>query len=942
MIDRQWREAWEIFRAARELADGDRRAFMAAARSDPEVLAEVESMLDESAGQSSFEQPSKTGSRFGRYDILGILGAGGMGQVYLAHDSELGRMVAVKFLAADIVASRSAVDRLIHEARAASVLNHPQIVTVYEVIRAGDEVAIAMELVEGNALRKFCGKPQELPRLIHWGRQIAQALAAAHHRGVVHRDIKPENLMVREDGILKVLDFGLALHAGFPDGGQGTDSSATLAGTLNYMSPEQTRAQLATSASDVFSLGVVLFELATGTHPFRADSPIDTGHAIAHAEPKRPSALNPSLPTALDALLLAMLNKDPGKRPSASEVDQRLSALTSSAAAKPQRRLRPVAVLVALALSASVIFWARNRIFPPKDLALIQLTTQVSQNRVTAAAVSPDGTSLAFGSFGGPVYLRRMSDGLARPLTTPTGLRVDRIAWLPDGSKLLLSGSQEGDGSTGDYQPGIWVMPVTGGQPERISEGRNGVPSPDGKRIALTSTDGSVVWVAGANGGAARQIRSGGQTSSFSSLIWSPDSKRVAYQRVDYAPTADPQRDPKGAQVYRSYQYSYESVDVETGRMAASAKDFVMTSACGLPDGRVLFLRWNSAGQSNAFQLWDLRTDPGTGRLLGPPRPLTRLKDDTLSNLSGSNDGKRIVAVRDLIGRPNIYVADLRAAGIPRLLNPRRLTFSEAEEFPHAWTPDSRTVIFESNRTGNSGDNYNLYRQTIDRSESEPLVVSPILKVMAQLSPDRKWVLYRESPDRVRWRIMRVPVQGGAPAPVLAGANTAGEFRCALQPGTRCVLRAMENGQIVFHELDPLHGEGRVLGRTSWSPTVIGDWDLSPDGSRVAIPNHDSRDARIRLVPLDPLRTGTAESTVVLKGLKDLNGVVWEAGGRGWYVSIRTATGGLLKYVDIQGVHVVNLRESAFPTYVVPSPDGRRIAFPEWTVSGNAWLFQGF
>ena len=157
-------------------------------------------MLDELADHSMPEPPSRVGTRFGRYEIVGMLGNGGMGRVYAARDPELGRMVAIKLLAPDLAASRPAVERLIREAKAASALNHPHIVTVYEVIRAADDVGIAMEFVEGSSLRSFCGKPQEIAHVIQWGCQIARALAAAHQRNIVHRDIKPENLMVRQDG----------------------------------------------------------------------------------------------------------------------------------------------------------------------------------------------------------------------------------------------------------------------------------------------------------------------------------------------------------------------------------------------------------------------------------------------------------------------------------------------------------------------------------------------------------------------------------------------------------------------------------------------------------------------------------------------------------------------------------------------------------------------
>ena len=266
-------------------------------------------------------------------------------------------------------------------------------------------------------------------------------------------------------------------------------------------------------------------------------------------------------------------------------------------------------MVLLVVLAGLVLLSYRDQIFPSKE-PVTQLTVQVNENRVTAAAVSPDGKTLAFAAFGGSVFLRRMSDSFSRSLSTPAGLRVDRIAWFHDGSKLLISGFVEGDNPVGNFQSGMWTLAVEGGEPRKIiSDGVNGVPSPDGTRVALTSSDKSIVWVAAADGKSPRQIRSGGQTSSFSSLIWSADSKRVAYERHDYA-SGDLQSNAKLAQLYASYRFSYESVDVETGQAAAAAKDFDVIQACGLPDGRVLLVGRLAAEPEGARHLWELRMDP--------------------------------------------------------------------------------------------------------------------------------------------------------------------------------------------------------------------------------------------------------------------------------------------------------------------------------------------
>jgi eukaryotic-like serine/threonine-protein kinase len=949
----RWRTIMELFDAAAELPAGQRRAFLESASCSADILKEVLELLGklEASGDDSAAPARVIPERIGRYVILKRLGQGGTGAVFSARDTDLDRTVALKFITVEAFGGRSGLECLKREAKALAALNHPNIVTVYDVVRSGDEVAIAMELVEGEALRKYCGAPQAVAEVIRWARQVAQALAAAHSRNIAHRDIKPENLMVRSDGYLKVLDFGLARRLAVEGPGQPGNSTANstggVAGTLNYMAPEQTRAEAPTCASDVFSLGIVLYELGTGTHPFRSDSPVDTAHAIAHAEPKSPRALNHEIPPALNSLLLAMLAKNPEDRPSAADLDSRLTAIEagdragSRASEKNRGAARsagPRYLLAATGLVASLacvlaLWLMRQRIVAPRVPTMTQLTTQESENRVTAAALSPDGKTLAFAALGDSIYLRRMSDGFTWSISTPPGLSVDRIAWFANDSQLLVSGSRGYD------QGSLWFIPMSGDKPKlAISNGKDAVPSPDGRQIAFTNRDGSAIWVADVDGENARVIRDGGNATAFSSLIWSPDSKRVSYQRTDYGFQKRRPADQLSAQLQEAYSYSYESVDVQTGRVAASAENTVITSACGLPDGRVLFLRWISLPETLVDQLWELRTDPRTGKFLWPPRRLTYGTDSVLSSVSASNDGKQVVIVKTSY-RPNLYVADLSPPGqIPRLLNVRRLTFDEAADFPHAWTPDDRTIIFESNRIGH----FCLYRQNIGQAEAEPLVVSPGDNVMPQVSPDGRWALYESIAGTGNWTLMRIPIAGGHAerVPTDRKLNKFDEFLCPLDAGSECVLRTVENGQFVFNGLDPTRGEGRELARTDWSPAIIGDWALSPDGSEAAIPNHDPSDAKIRLIALKNRVPGMAEKTFTLSGLKDLNGVVWAADGRGLYVSVRTSLGGLVVYTNLQG-HWSNLFESPVPTYIVPSPNGHQVAFPGFVARSNAYLLHG-
>jgi len=285
---------------ARGAGVDERRSLLAA--TPPHIAEEVEAMM-EAADEAEIEPP-EPGREYGKYTLIAPLGSGGMGEVFSARDRELGRMVAIKFVGARARLLPAARERLIHEAQAASALNHPSLVTVHEVLRfESGGVAIVTELVKGQSLRAFTGAALPVQRVAAWGADIARALAAAHAESIVHSDIKPENIMLRADGYIKILDFGLARDVGLSV----AIDDLTL-GTLGYMSPEQTRGEPLTGASDVFSLGVMLVELATGKHPFLADTRSATTIAIAQSEVEYAA---PAIPggKAFAALLRAMLDK---------------------------------------------------------------------------------------------------------------------------------------------------------------------------------------------------------------------------------------------------------------------------------------------------------------------------------------------------------------------------------------------------------------------------------------------------------------------------------------------------------------------------------------------------------------------------------------------------------------------------------------------------------
>ena len=273
--------------------------------------------------------PLAAGTRLGPYQIVGPVGAGGMGAVYRARDERLGRDVAVKVMNRSSL-SFASFDRFRREARAASSLNHPNIVTIYEIAETEADIYIVMEFVDGHTGREVINKRPAMPLVTNIVSQVALALAVAHKAGIVHRDIKPENLMVRPDGYVKLLDFGLArlvAEARADDVTHEQTATGILVGTMRYMSPEQATGEPVGTPSDIFSLGLIMYEMATGQHPFARDPGLGVLRGIISERAIPPSQLNPEIPKPIDALILQMLHWNPGLRPKASEVATRAQEL---------------------------------------------------------------------------------------------------------------------------------------------------------------------------------------------------------------------------------------------------------------------------------------------------------------------------------------------------------------------------------------------------------------------------------------------------------------------------------------------------------------------------------------------------------------------------------------------------------------------------------------
>jgi Tol biopolymer transport system component len=778
MTAEKWQVALRIYCSAREKPVEQRRAFIESESQDPEILQQALELLQsgseaESAPRSGTAPADRAGGQIGRYEIGALLGRGGMGEVYAGRDTELDRRVALKFFLADTLGDGRAVRRFIREAKAASTLNHPNIVTVYEVVRSESTLAIAMELVDGRPLSDLRGAPLACERVVDLGRQIASALAAAHEHGIVHRDVKPENLMLRRDGLVKVLDFGLAREVSVAPAGQTqTTEFDAPAGTPRYMSPEQLRGEPVTGSSDVFSLGVVLYELATGRRPFEAQYAWETAHDIVAVDPTPPAVVNPSIPRPLETLILAMLAKNPAARPQAREVARLLEngprdirLLPSGPGSESplqgrhhkgavprqthssRRRMLAAALLSALAgLAAYVWMPGRN---PRRDLPLTVVPLTTFGGSKDYPAFSPDGSRFAFSWNGGDarrswrnIYMKQVGQG--DPVQLTFSQNEDELpSWSPDGKWIAFCREIPGArGVSGRYA--IYIVPASGGLERHVADGGRGVSwSTDGKSLVLANQWNGAVPPARESGGIFLLSLESGKHLALTSFhrdelpVFSPNGKWVAFTRILSGTAHEIYVVPAKGGTARRLTFDGQPTDGET--WTADSREIVFASKRNGADG----------------SLW--RIPVGGGK----PRPLSStLRDAAYPSIPRL--GGRLAYTEHWIDT-NIYLrsgAGFAGAPVPgRFGEPAGILMSSREDHSPDLSPDGERLAFVSSRSG--------YDEiwVAHRDGTQPVQLTSLRAASTgtpRWSPDGRWIAF-DSWAPANSAIYVVASDGGTP-----------------------------------------------------------------------------------------------------------------------------------------------------------------------------------
>ena len=950
MTPERWEQVGALYRAALERAPGERADFLArACAGDADLRREVEALLAADAGAGGFlsagamadaaqmlaHEQARTlvGRSLGRYRVVAPLGAGGMGEVYLAEDVKLKRRVAVKLLPAELTASRDRVRRFEREARAASALNHPNIVTVFEVGEEEGLPFIATEYVEGETLRQLLARgPLSPAQALDVAAQAAGALAAAHEVGVVHRDVKPENIMLRRDGYVKVLDFGLAkltqpqalMNEGTPVASTVETKPGVVLGTVAYMSPEQARSLEVDERTDVFSLGVVLYEMLTGRAPFTGETPSHVIVSILEREPE-PLALHADVPAELERIVTQALQKDraaryqtmrallddlrelkdelafrsrqgrasgqsestrgSGAQRAAGDSGAAGAAVAATGRAEHRttarteylgglaRHKRGVALAVLLCAMAGtgvgLYRWLRAR--PPAvPFANIRITKVPVARQVYAGRISPDGKYIAYISLSPEgeqsLWVKQAATDSSVQVVPPAQVNYWGLTFSPDSDSLYYVIKDHNNPVSVLYR-----VPILGGAPRKLMTRLSGVVvSPDGRRLAFvrgspSSEERLQLLTADAEGGDERVVAEGAG-AAFRSFDWSPDGKSIAY--INPAPRG-------------------EQMDWYVGEMStAGGPERPLTQPAAqrlrgliwMPDGRhLLLVADESLGRP---QLWLLSRDGGE---------LRRVTHDLNSYLyiSITADSRQILAT--IRSRPaSLWVAPLGDARQARQVTPG------TDEYDHiVWTPEGQLVcdigpsLWQMDTTGGERrrlspetwtDSYPVVtpdgryvvfgslrsgRQNIWRMErdgSAPVQLTTEGGNFPALAPDGQWVIYTNSATG-RAGVWKVPLAGGTPERIVDAAAD----KAAVSPDGRLLAYSYEDPQTKLSKLAVVTVAGGQTRRVFDHAEVgYGNILWTPDGRALVFINGETGDLELR-----PL-TGGAPRKLVEHGVEEL------------------------------------------------------------------------
>ena len=752
------------------------------------------------------------------YRLVEKIGEGGMGVVWKARDEVLNRFVAIKLLAADASLDESRRRMFLEEARLASSLSHAHIVQVYEFGREDDLDFIVMELIEGQPLQRIMrGRPLPSRQVAEYGRQVALAVARAHRQGLLHRDLKPGNILLSTDGEVKVVDFGLAIlfersdmTLEFTGQSQATTrellrpEERRIAGTLPYMSPEQVRGERLDSRSDIFSLGVILYEMTTGSLPFQGATFGLVAAEIQKAQPRPVHKIIAQVPFELDRTIQKALSARPSERYQtmddvavdlhrlSRELESGSSRAYADLARPPARRAARAWLLAAgLASAALLVIAAIFQSHARDDRITAPLHRQVTfTGGARNAEISPDGQFVAYvqsrGGDGEGLMVQDLSGG--QPLEIMQAKRLLRLRWPPGGGEMLAC-----------REDGLYRVPRLGGVPRQV---RRLCPyfswSPDGERVAAAAVTYGPIGVVQIETGQVSELSLEKEFTFLHGIDWSPRGHFIAFLTVD--------------------EQGQDTIWTIPAAGGAQAKILTETA-------RIEAVRWSGDGRSlyyiahgaNMPELRRIEVDLDTGRAASAVA--TVLTGLPISSISFSREGNKLAYTREA-REANLWIVTPGKSWQAGDIEKRRLTSGTYDDQSPVVSPDGRDVCFVR-----KGD---LYIVAVAGGPERQLTFTKGDEWSPAWSPDGRWIAFGSNEGGTA-RVWRIEAEGGTPR---SFDRTQPDDQIVWSPGARILYQ--RTGRRNFHLLDPETGEETPLVKDQSVGWIFNPF-YSADGKRVVV-----------------------------------------------------------------------------------------------------------